>query len=133
MVFKNLDLEACEAQTDPEKLLRMWTNTSPTEAAVRGGLVNDLEPPAFLCSSLEKLKGDIAACEVFRDAVMMSGSGTSIYAITEKTMTDAAADAMTKESRRNPAHKARGSPLLRLRVRGEGRQRENLVPVAFSS
>lgn len=99
MVFKNLDLKACEAQTDPEKLLRMWTNTSPTEAAVRGGLVNDLEPPAFLCSaSLEKLKGDIAACEVFRDAVMMSGSGTSIYAITEKTMTDAAADAMTKKA-----------------------------------
>lgn len=99
MVFKNLDLEACKSQTDPEKLLKMWTDSSPSEAASKGGLVNDLEPPAFICSaSLQQLKEDIAAIEVFRDTVMMSGSGTSIYAITNAANTDASVESMTKEA-----------------------------------
>jgi 4-diphosphocytidyl-2C-methyl-D-erythritol kinase len=47
--------------------------------------VNDLEPPAFLCSpTLLALKRDIESCEAFKGAVMMSGSGTSIYALTKK-------------------------------------------------
>ena len=99
MVFKNLDLDACMAQTAPEKLLKLWTDSAPATAAKGGGLVNDLENPAFLCSaSLEKLKSDIAESGLFRDAVMMSGSGTSIYALTNQAESDAAAEAEISET-----------------------------------
>jgi 4-diphosphocytidyl-2-C-methyl-D-erythritol kinase len=84
-VFSCLDLEACRRQMEPETLLQLWTDSIATEAAAKGGLVNDLESPAFECSpSLQSLRDTIAACPPFRGAVMMSGSGTSIYALTRR-------------------------------------------------
>ena len=67
------------------------------KAASFGGLENDLEPPAFICSpALSELKDEIT--EVMQrppckedeecgigDPVVMSGSVTSIYCLTDKT------------------------------------------------
>jgi 4-diphosphocytidyl-2-C-methyl-D-erythritol kinase len=87
LVFKNLDLGACTAQRAPDELLKLWTSSICSEAAAQGGLVNDLEPPAFRCSpTLRALRRDIEACGAFTGAVMMSGSGTSIYALTKKAI-----------------------------------------------
>lgn len=98
LVFKNLDLDACTTQGPPGELLNVWTSSSCSEAAAQGGLVNDLEPPAFLCSpTLLALKRDIESCEAFKGAVMMSGSGTSIYALTKKASPGSAEAERVKE------------------------------------
>ena len=97
LVFKNLDLAACTAQGPPGELLQIWTSSTPIEAAAKGGLVNDLEPPAFTCSpSLLALKRDIEACEAFKGVVMMSGSGTSIYALTKKVASGSVDEELVK-------------------------------------
>lgn len=47
-----------------------------------GCLINDLEPPAFACQpSLEQLKASIKNLGHAIGGVMMSGSGTSVYAL----------------------------------------------------
>ena len=78
-VFQALDLDDLHP-TPPETLLRSW-QTGPLFSASKGGLVNDLEPPAFQCEpALLSLKSAIADCKG-AVGVMMSGSGTSIYAL----------------------------------------------------
>ena len=79
-VFGALDLENVNP-IQPRDLLSLW-KTNPLDAATEGGLVNDLEPPAFFCEpSLLRLKRAIEDCSNVR-GVMMSGSGTSVYALT---------------------------------------------------
>ena len=98
MVFNNLDLSTMCSPTDPQELLSMFTEMGALRAASLGGLQNDLEPPAFQCSpSLGKLKR--ALCGAMSryppctndekggvgEPVVMSGSGTSIYCLTDGT------------------------------------------------
>lgn len=96
LVFQALDIKTMCSPSDPKELLEMFTQYGALKAASMGGLENDLESPAFKCSpSLLKLKGDISeiiprpSCEGeecgIGDLVMMSGSGTSIYALTDAT------------------------------------------------
>ena len=77
-VFKALDLDSRSAEA-PEALLAGFV-----EGGVAGGrLVNDLEPPAFAClPSLRDLKAALLEEHGFERA-MMSGSGTSIFALGE--------------------------------------------------
>jgi len=74
-VFKTLDLEK-RSTLDPEQLLEGFMQTGTSG----GILVNDLEPPAFEClPSLAELKGSMK--EHGFDKVLMSGSGTTLFAI----------------------------------------------------
>ena len=97
MVFNALDLAKC-SPSDPKELLEMFREMGPLRAASFGGLENDLESPAFECSpALEKLKvaigntimrpilcADDEECGI-GEPIMMSGSGTSIYCLTDDT------------------------------------------------
>ena len=98
LVFKTLDIKSMCSPSDPRELLELFTDMGALKAASFGGLENDLEAPAFICSpALLELKDEII--EVMErppcnedeecgigDPVVMSGSGTSIYCITDKTM-----------------------------------------------
>jgi 4-diphosphocytidyl-2C-methyl-D-erythritol kinase len=58
------------------------------EASCDNLLINDLEPPAFICEPLLKaLKDDITTTLLAgsKGGVMMSGSGTSVYALLRKS------------------------------------------------
>ena len=94
-----LDLDYCMTQGAPDNLLELWSGSAPIDAASGGGLINDLEAPAFQCSpALRKLKKDIMAEGIFDDAVMMSGSGTSIYALSNYVESNAASEATISQT-----------------------------------
>jgi 4-diphosphocytidyl-2-C-methyl-D-erythritol kinase len=81
LVFKTLDIESMCSTREPKELLDAFTEGGAVKAATYPiqGLVNDLESPAFICSpTLSKLKKDIVG-NMGKGAVVMSGSGTSIY------------------------------------------------------
>jgi len=83
MVFKALDLTKV-SKIAPESLLDCFEANGPIKAAEDGRLVNDLEPPAFACAPILKaLKQRIQQIRVYK-GVMMSGSGTSVYAVLSK-------------------------------------------------
>jgi len=79
-VFKALDLDAC-SKREPKELLR----TFQQRGTDHGEWVNDLEKPAFaVCPELGELKAFLASGGGFGfDAVMMSGSGTTIFCLGE--------------------------------------------------
>ena len=82
LVFKTLDLNAL-SPIIPESLLDCFESNGAIKAAEDGRLVNDLEPPAFKCQpNLLTLKSAIQSLGSSIKGVMMSGSGTSVYAIT---------------------------------------------------
>jgi 4-diphosphocytidyl-2-C-methyl-D-erythritol kinase len=86
LVFQTLNIKSMCSQTDPLKLLGLFKQLGPLNAAIEGGLVNDLEPPAFECSpTLGQLKKEIMEL-TSTGRVMMSGSGTSIFALTDSKM-----------------------------------------------
>lgn len=92
LVFKTLDLSALHA-SPPEEILGAHVRRGALSAASSGLLVNDLEPPAFVCAPrLLHIKKDIAEQLLGSEegGVMMSGSGTSVYALLRRT-SDAAA------------------------------------------
>ena len=81
LVFKALQLDAC-SNIESNTLLEGFQSQGALKAAENGLLVNDLELPAFLCSSdLKSLRNVIAKQMDSASGVMMSGSGTSIYAL----------------------------------------------------
>lgn len=82
LVFKALDLGACSS-VDSSNLLAAFETQGALESAEKKFLVNDLEKPAFFCSpDLLSLKEKIAnQMGPGASGVMMSGSGTSIYAL----------------------------------------------------
>ena len=105
LVFKTLDIKSMCSPSDPKELLDLFTDMGALKAASFGGLENDLEPPAFMCSpALSELKDEIIElmerppckedeeCGI-GDPVVMSGSGTSIYCLTDN------APAQEKEKR----------------------------------
>lgn len=76
LVFKALDL-AATSSLSPIELLRGFQCQPPQLR-----LINDLEAPAFaLCPLLSLLKDRLVQCEGVLGA-MMSGSGTSVFALT---------------------------------------------------
>lgn len=82
-VFKALQLDKV-SKINPDSLLDCFETNGVTKAAEDGRLVNDLEPPAFACAPvLLALKKRIEKITAY-DGVMMSGSGTSIYAVATK-------------------------------------------------
>ena len=84
LVFKALDLGKV-SQINADSLLDCFESNGAIKAAEDGRLVNDLEPPAFACApSLKALKSRIEKIKAYK-GVMMSGSGTSIYAVLPKT------------------------------------------------
>lgn len=84
LVFKALDLSKV-SQINADSLLDCFESNGAIQAAEDGRLVNDLEPPAFACApSLLALKKRIEQIKEYK-GVMMSGSGTSIYAVLPKT------------------------------------------------
>ena len=97
LVFKTLHIESMCSPSDPMELLGLFRDMGALKAASFGGLENDLEAPAFICSpDLSKLKDEIIEtmerppckedeeCGI-GDPVVMSGSGTSIYCLTDKS------------------------------------------------
>jgi 4-diphosphocytidyl-2C-methyl-D-erythritol kinase len=75
LVFKALDLSRC-AIVSPEDILKLYLLKGATQGAAHGGLVNDLESPAFSCEPLlANIKNDIKAADTQLAGVMMSGSG----------------------------------------------------------
>jgi 4-diphosphocytidyl-2-C-methyl-D-erythritol kinase len=82
LVFKALQLDSTSPIV-PDSLLDCFETKGALLAAAEGRLVNDLEPPAFTCNPALKSLRDAIAVELGDHAmgVMMSGSGTSIYAI----------------------------------------------------
>ena len=81
LVFKALNLDACSS-IDSDSLLKGFETQGALKAAESGLLVNDLETPAFVCSAaLLSLREEIAKQMDTASGVMMSGSGTSIYAL----------------------------------------------------
>lgn len=83
LVFQTLNIKTMCSQTDPLKLLHLFKQLGPLNAAVEGGLTNDLELPAFECSpKLGQLKKEIIEM-TSSERVMMSGSGTSMYALSD--------------------------------------------------
>lgn len=80
LVFKALQLESV-SPVDPDSLLDCFESVGAIKAAAEGRLVNDLEPPAYSVEpTLAQLKARLEQTEAFA-GVMMSGSGTSIYAV----------------------------------------------------
>lgn len=78
-VFKALDLSAL-SPVDPEELL----STFQEKGVEHSSWVNDLEAPAFeVCPELGELKKFLADDKWGFTAVLMSGSGTTIYCIGE--------------------------------------------------
>jgi 4-diphosphocytidyl-2-C-methyl-D-erythritol kinase len=99
LVFQNLDIKTMCSNSNPLELRDLFMKLGPMKAASLGGLENDLEPPAFKCSpDLEKLKSSISQLFVkepcldegcgIGEMVMMSGSGTSIYALSDSDSSD---------------------------------------------
>lgn len=82
LVFKALQLDACSSVVSND-LLSAFEVQGALKAAENGFLVNDLEKPAFICSpDLLALREKISsAMPSGTSGVMMSGSGTSIYAL----------------------------------------------------
>ena len=81
LVFKALQLDSCSS-IESLSLLEGFQSQGALEAAGSGLLINDLEPPAFTCSpALRSLREEIATEMDTASGVMMSGSGTSIYAL----------------------------------------------------
>lgn len=82
LVFKALQLDACSS-VKSDDLLSAFESQGALKAAENGFLLNDLEKPAFLCSpDLLALREKIASeMPLGTSGVMMSGSGTSIYAL----------------------------------------------------
>lgn len=81
MVFKALQLDAC-SNIESNILLEGFQSVGALKAAENGFLINDLEPPAFICSTtLQSLRNEITKQMEHSSGVMMSGSGTSIYAL----------------------------------------------------
>ena len=86
LVFKALQLDACSS-VEPSKLLDAFQGTGALSAAQAAFLVNDLEKPAFVCNpNLLSLKDKIVAEISGASGVMMSGSGTSIYAVVDSAV-----------------------------------------------
>ncbi len=95
VVFNTLDLDNLSPY-EPQLLLEKFTKFGALKASQENGMINDLEPPAYTCNhNLLKLK------EYIQDTIdsdssssisnnggngiggtMMSGSGTSIYSLT---------------------------------------------------
>ena len=68
----------------PEEVLRSYTTNGALHSAESGILINDLEPPSFTCEPLLlEIKQYIQSyvSKGILSGVMMSGSGTSIYAL----------------------------------------------------
>lgn len=88
LVFKTLQLSQC-SERRADDLLRVFQEEGVIEAARQQLLINDLEAPAFsLMSKLRELKQDIASLRQSEDTYrivgeMMSGSGTTVYALSE--------------------------------------------------
>jgi 4-diphosphocytidyl-2C-methyl-D-erythritol kinase len=82
LVFKTMNLGACSS-VNPDNLLGAFQKAGALQAAADGQLINDLEPPAFQCQPLLlNLKAEIErAGDGILSGVMMSGSGTSVYAL----------------------------------------------------
>jgi 4-diphosphocytidyl-2C-methyl-D-erythritol kinase len=86
LVFKALQLDACSS-VEPSELLAAFQSSGALTAAQAALLVNDLEKPAFFCNpDLLSLKTKIAEEIVGASGVMMSGSGTSIYAVVDSAV-----------------------------------------------
>lgn len=87
IVFKSLQLDKC-SQIVPESILDCFTTGGAIASAENGRLINDLESPAFQNAPLLlSIKKDLEEY-VYSGAlsgVMMSGSGTSIYAMKSKS------------------------------------------------
>lgn len=78
-VFKALDLDGL-SKVEPEDLLSAFQ----TKGVDHDLWVNDLEPPAFeVCPELGELKAFLAGADFGFQAVLMSGSGTTIYCLGE--------------------------------------------------
>jgi len=86
-VFQALDLARC-SPLPPLHLLDSFQTKGALGAAQQGALVNDLEAPAFQCAPLlaqlksRLLQGEAGAVS----GVMMSGSGTSVYALRDSRL-----------------------------------------------
>jgi len=79
-VFKALDLDALNRE-DPRDLLAAFTqHLSRGELGPASMYINDLEPPAFQCVPRLKAIKEALLARGF-DCVMMSGSGTAIFAM----------------------------------------------------
>jgi len=92
-VFKALDLSAV-SPADPEELLAAFRERGVGHTA----WVNDLEAPAFeVCPELGELKAFLAGEEWGFQAVLMSGSGTTVYCIGEPRGGEEAFRAATNE------------------------------------
>lgn len=84
-VFQALDLSRLSSR-DPTELLRGFQETGVLRALGSQLLVNDLETPAFLlCPQLGLLKDELSKlpAQYGVQGAMMSGSGTSIFALTD--------------------------------------------------
>eukprot|EP00933_Yihiella_yeosuensis_P070537 TRINITY_DN78656_c0_g1_i1.p1 TRINITY_DN78656_c0_g1~~TRINITY_DN78656_c0_g1_i1.p1 ORF type:complete len:449 (-),score=76.07 TRINITY_DN78656_c0_g1_i1:96-1367(-) len=92
-VFKELDLSALST-VDPEELLKIFQEKGTSHDS----WVNDLEPPAFKVNSeLGELKKYLSSEELGFEAVLMSGSGSTIYCLGEPSSGSDAFKAATKE------------------------------------
>ena len=90
LVFNTLDLDNL-SPNKPEMLLDKFTTLGALKASQENGMINDLEPPAYICNNdLLKLKeyiqntidNDSSSNSNDIGGTMMSGSGTSIYTLT---------------------------------------------------
>jgi 4-diphosphocytidyl-2C-methyl-D-erythritol kinase len=81
-VFNALNLAQC-SKVSPESLLERFTEDGPLKASAQGCLINDLEDPAFECDkTLDTIKKFfVASAKESITGSMMSGSGTSLYAL----------------------------------------------------
>jgi len=78
-VFGAFDLSAV-SPVDPEELLKSFQQ----QGVQHSSWINDLEPPAFtVCPELGDLKSFLASEEHGFQAVLMSGSGSTIYCLGE--------------------------------------------------
>ncbi|CAJ1406949.1 unnamed protein product, partial [Effrenium voratum] len=90
-VFKAMDLEAL-SKVDPEELLKAFKEKGTSHSS----WVNDLEKPAFVVSpELKELKEFLSECGF--EAVLMSGSGSTIFCLGEPKEGKEAFEATTKE------------------------------------
>ena len=81
-VFKALDYDELSDLDPDETLLPAFVNEGIDKVPAEY-FINDLEPPAFRCvPKLQELKNEMKQVDGF-DHVMMSGSGTSIFALGE--------------------------------------------------
>lgn len=95
LVFKALKLDSV-SRINPESLLDCFETGGAIKAASEGRLVNDLEPPAYSVEpKLAQLKARLEKTSGFA-GVMMSGSGTSVYAVSRKGDMLAEIDGETK-------------------------------------